>query len=1156
MKKSFLLLITLIVSIVSMANPVTPDEARQKITKFMNPRRAGAKFINPDALKLVETGHYKAQSQTFAPCFYVFSATEGEGYVIAGADDRIPSVLGYSLDGKYNPNNIPENMKAWLQSYNDQMAYLNQHPEAAVPRRTVQGDAIAPLLDTRYTEGPIAWDQGMPYNNLCPLDEGEHSLTGCVATAMAQIMYYWKYPAASTDLIPGYITESKKIQMPDIPARTAIDWANMLPQYKGKETDVQKQAIANLMLMCGTSVYMDYSNNFSGAWGGNVAIALRSYFDYDLATSFKEHAHYRATEWNQMVYDELKAGRPVYYDGSSSGSGHAFVVDGYGGDDYFHVNWGWGGSSNDYFLLSILNSGNNTAAGATQSADGYSFDQGAIFGAQPNTGQTPAAEPILTTFSSAFPEGTTFTRESIDENFKFSVGFSFKNTSNDTIAYVCAAGLFTTEGEYLGKFDSFWGTLKPSYYFAAEKHPFTIEFGKGIDFGVYIVIPMSQIKGTETIYPTRCSDIYNAIIVINGNNLTLIGSNFGLTGTLEATGKKEVGSPMPITATIVNKGTEYLGEIFFTVDGKMIGGRHFDLAVNNTAKVEFTFTPDGPGKKDIAVCTRSWNNEAQKYDYTPFIADSITIESAAAANLTLSHVVENAVEGVVKENVIKFKVNAKNNGTTVYDNIIKVIAYKDKRDGSGYYDFAKEISKNVKIEAGGSVDVDFTFDNLEDNRYFFSYFYLSEGSLVEVKSPVYKVQTREPDPVPVLSTVSKTINAIKENGVWTIKTDTAYVSVQVKNTGTVDYNDDITVKLYQLTSETGGPFIALSRTNIHLAAGRDTTIVMQFPGLENNATYFYWTYYLADGNLTPGSKNTPLFTVNIEEKGYYLVSDLNGWSTTDQSYPFTKLDDGKTWEITFNAPEQNIWMKIAPATAYNYNGDDFWGHLLGAPTDSYTELTGSMVLNGGAWMLPTSRNAETYTMRIVPSEMTFTITYTEKEKPFEPVAPFYYVGDNTGWNYDPAQVFTHLGDSVYTYTFKPTYTGDVTWFKIAPSNAISSTGEISWGHLYCPNNVNERTGDKYTGTLVIADVEAWTLSKTDEAESYTVTIDLNSKTYVVEPNKSTGIRLVDGQQGVVTIYDMKGNKVAEAKATDLQQRLKSLPKGIYIMGNGKKFVSK
>ena len=214
MKKTYLLVLMLFLSMVTMAGPVTPDEARQKISKFMSPRRSSAVLQD---LRLVATSHYQERENVMAPSFYVFNVGEGQGYIIAGADDRIPAVLGYSGHGTFNPQNMPANMQAWLKGYNDQMEYLNRHPEAAAPLKTVSGEPISPLIQTN-------WDQGAPYNNLCPMDGDNRSITGCVATAMAQIMYFWKYPAATVNVIPGYTSPKIGLQLPDIPAGTPIDW--------------------------------------------------------------------------------------------------------------------------------------------------------------------------------------------------------------------------------------------------------------------------------------------------------------------------------------------------------------------------------------------------------------------------------------------------------------------------------------------------------------------------------------------------------------------------------------------------------------------------------------------------------------------------------------------------------------------------------------------------------------------------------------------------------------------------------------------------------------------------------------------------------------------------------------------------------------------
>jgi surface protein len=280
---------------------------------------------------------------------YVYNDEANGGYVVVSGDERMPAVLGYSLKGRFVADSIPCNMRAWLDMYAAQVAYLQSHPEAKVePADTVRGDAIGPMLD-------CTWGQGEPYNNQCPKYRSQYTATGCVATAMAQILYYHRWPKQTSDVIPGYKTRTYKITVPDTPA-TRIDWENMLPDYRNSNyTTAQVNAVATLMKLCGVAVKMDYGPNNSGSSLSLDKLCL--YFDYDeQCESFDRYGSGMSqTEWNQMVYDELALGRPVYYSGATSSySGHAFVIDGYEGNNYFHVNWGWGGSGNGAYLLSNL----------------------------------------------------------------------------------------------------------------------------------------------------------------------------------------------------------------------------------------------------------------------------------------------------------------------------------------------------------------------------------------------------------------------------------------------------------------------------------------------------------------------------------------------------------------------------------------------------------------------------------------------------------------------------------------------------------------------------------------------------------------------------------------------------------------------------------
>lgn len=711
----------------------------------MSPRRSSAALQH---LRLVATNHYQEREGVMAPSFYIFNVGEDQGYIIAAADDRAPAVLGYSDQGSFDPEDIPVNMQAWLEEYNNQMEYLNRHPEAAAPQNTVSGETISPLL------GNIEWNQRNPYNSQCPLDGDKRSLTGCVATAMAQIMFYWSWPNQTAADIPAYVTKNKGFSLSAISAGTPIDWANMLPKYTGNETTDQIDAVANLMLMCGTAVQMNYSNSSSSAYSKDVSKVWKLYFDFDAATTYQKRADYRLAAWSQKVYDELAAQRPVLYSGSSSGGSHAFVIDGYGGNGYFHVNWGWGGSSNDYFLLSILDPHDNSGAGASSSTDGYSYDQQAVFGAQPNTGVTFTAVPVLSSDKAVLPYGNKSTRFSSLENFSFQVAFSYWNYMDNTYDFDYNVALYDDNDNYLGIVSSTksYDGLQSGTGFSNSQ--FTVHFGKGLNSGTYKLKPVSREKGTSQWQLNNGSETTFITATINSNTITLTEPLFGLTGSFETKGKSEVGSPLTLTATITNQGTLYNGQIFLLADGNtkdnLVAGRHFDIDAGQTKEVDFTYTPNATGEKSFSLCTRVYNSITKEYDYTPFIAGTITISDASTYTLSMKPKTKNAVyengQNVVKENKAIVSIDVMNTGNADYDNDVIVKLYKKFDDKNG--NLVSTRKKAIQLTAGASKNIEMEFDNLEnEGKYFYYVLYLSEGK--EVKgyqySPTFVVQIESGD---------------------------------------------------------------------------------------------------------------------------------------------------------------------------------------------------------------------------------------------------------------------------------------------------------------------------------------------------------------------------------------------------------------------------
>ena len=308
--------------------------------------------------------------------FYVFNDKANGGYVIVSGEERMPDVLAYSYDSRFDADNIPCNMKAWLEGYAEQVKYLRTHPEASARRTTPERENIGPLMTCWFS-------QDAPYNDKCPVIDGKHGYTGCVATAMAQIMYYWQWPKKTTDDIPAYITEYLKIEMPEIPI-TEIDWDNILGEYKSEESYTAQQidAISTLMLLCGASVHMNYWEYGSSATTHETVKALREYFSYDGLLDLLKRYEFSTEDWEDMIYDELKDRRPVLYRGGNYEEGHAFVLDGYK-DGYFHVNWGWGGLDAYVLMTSV--------AGWEKYGNGHE----AIVGIQPATTDTPILYAVV-----------------------------------------------------------------------------------------------------------------------------------------------------------------------------------------------------------------------------------------------------------------------------------------------------------------------------------------------------------------------------------------------------------------------------------------------------------------------------------------------------------------------------------------------------------------------------------------------------------------------------------------------------------------------------------------------------------------------------------------------------------------------------------------
>lgn len=354
--------------------------------------KVGVSFLQTESLNLehVEKARFLPDTTTHV-LFYIFNDQSNNAFVIVSGDDAAYPILGYSKESLFRIKDVGSNIDKWFEGYKKELRFIIQTKLPATteiinewnallngPTKSfLEGTVVNPLMKTKWNQSPF-------YNNLCPYDfnESKRSVTGCVATAMAQIMKYWNHPAkgvgSHTYVHSKYGTLSANY------AITNYNWANMPNQLTSSNNDV-----ATLMYHCGVSVDMGYSPSGSYAWVISESspiencseYAFKNYFDYSQSSVGRQRSNYTESTWIQMLKDELDNQRPIMYEGHGSGGGHAFVCDGYDAGNFFHFNWGWGGVYDGYFKINSLNPGTGGTGGGSGTFNQY---QKAIFNLSPN----------------------------------------------------------------------------------------------------------------------------------------------------------------------------------------------------------------------------------------------------------------------------------------------------------------------------------------------------------------------------------------------------------------------------------------------------------------------------------------------------------------------------------------------------------------------------------------------------------------------------------------------------------------------------------------------------------------------------------------------------------------------------------------------------
>ena len=651
MKKFYLLFFLMLLSATGMqADPVTKETALKSAQSFLAKHKSNVNANLSLAYRSVRSHASKGRGAAAKDAYYYIFNNEDGGFVIVSGDDATDEILGYSDTGKLDVNNIPEGMQELLDGYQAEITYArnngmrkaNSAANITEPSRQI----IEPLIETK-------WGQNAPFNLFCFTTDNQQAVTGCVATALAQIMYYHKWPQSATTAIPAYSSYS------ELPA-TTFDWNAMKPRYTEPlfETEAQKNAVATLFEYCGHAVEMSYGTGGSGASTAEIPGALKNYFGYQNNAVEVNRSGYDASKWEDLIYHELQYARPVIYSATtSSNSAHAFICDGYDGYGLFHINWGWAGLSDGYYRLQALNPGAQGTGGSSGNG-GYTLSQAALIGMSPvvvndkmDGGETTVTGGIET-MKFCFIDGSG-NETAIDEytNTYNGTGFTgmmtryqFRRAGTES-GYDAGIGLF--KGNELIEtrvYAQNYQAASTSYTYYNSSLSY---FGKKLSDGVYVLKGIDRVAGTEEWIPSKMSDQYYMSIEISNGSFTAKRIIEEKNAEIEVTKVDQdltSNSLIKMRAYIKNNGAaDFNGTLYLFVDNNLLSFEGFYIAQGAEDYVTFVF--NGAAGSHNIVISPNGNGSNPLYTGTMTLTKDISLPTLTKVSSTIKNIVGSIIYG-------------------------------------------------------------------------------------------------------------------------------------------------------------------------------------------------------------------------------------------------------------------------------------------------------------------------------------------------------------------------------------------------------------------------------------------------------------------------------------------------------------------------------
>ena len=813
MRKVLLLTFGILACLKLTAKQITEQEALQKAQQFMQ----GKILTTPQKSRSMKRAATAHQS------LYVFNVEDDGGFVIVSGDDRTDAILGYAMSGSIDETAMPQGLKAWMEQTAKSIEALAQQPAAQAPApvasRTVAIHAeVKPLILTTWNQGNYSNDANTDgvYNVHLPMIYSRYPCTGCVATAGAQLMYYYRWPQDMTETVPGYKASSIANTSEDLQP-IQFQWNQMKTRYDLNDTNAEAvSAVADLMLYAGYAAQMNYGVGSSGASTTTLAEGMTTYFDYNPDTWRSVSRYdYSISEWDELMYKELAHGRPVIYSGSSLSGGHAFLCDGYDGAGLYHFNWGWGGKGNGYFRL--------------YEPSEYIFDNYCIIGLQPNSWPVdeepdpsaddswyePRIEGLVATASNAKVDGTL-------------IDMRLGNNNDET----CGFGFGMAELKANGELDVLdtrhdiyqnW-PLNKGYYYTSIKFDIA---GYPLSEGKHTLVPVSLLSGSTEWKRCRPANFYFEVTVKDGQKTIVVHPREALKiNKLELVSGSMPEKRQSIVMNVTNEG-DNIEKTFYVFDGtEEAKGNHLrsqtiKIAAGNTKELRFSIGKLSEGEHVLWV--------ASDFDATQVYAK---LKVNIGTDLQVA-----SIDVVGKKHCYKeIRVDAVvENHSGDYTEPLYLFASTSSSKNYAY-------AAGTAIEQGSSQVVSFYFKPSVAGTWNLWIATDDQGKNVIGQTTVDIAEANAAN-----LTISE--QALNFDGV-SIKDEKITVRATVTNRSEYDYDDLIEVRFYELIPGTGrGSQVYVKQQEVTVAPSATVTVDFDFPDAVDGKSYFWYAYYYSMGSV-------------------------------------------------------------------------------------------------------------------------------------------------------------------------------------------------------------------------------------------------------------------------------------------------------------------